>query len=151
VHSKSSLPSQGSSLTSYPCPSRSILCVQIYRSSVRGHHLHSIQVHPSQHCVFKLITLRSRVITYRLFTFILVSTVPSNLSLFSQGSSLTAYQCPSQSALCVQTYHSSVKGHHLQAIHIHPSQHCALKFIDLQSGVSTYILSTFTPVSIVCS
>jgi hypothetical protein len=123
VHSKSSLPSQGSSLTCYPHSSQSALCTQNHRFLVRGHHLQPIHVHPSQHCALIVIALQSGVITYILSTSIPVSTVYSKSSFFSQGSSLTYYPRPSQSALCTHSHRSSVRGHHLHPIHVHPSQH----------------------------
>jgi hypothetical protein len=49
------------------------------------------------------------------------------LSLLSQASSLTSYSRPPRSALCTQSYRSSVKGRHLHPIPVHPSQHCVLK------------------------
>jgi hypothetical protein len=91
--------SQGASLTHFSRPSQSALYAQSHRSSVKGHHLHPIHVHPSQRCVLKVIALQSRVITYTLFTSIPVSAICSKSSVFSQGSSLTPYSRPSQSAL----------------------------------------------------
>jgi hypothetical protein len=124
--SRSSLVSQGPSLTPYSRPSQSALCTQV-------------------------IALRSRVITYILTTSIPVSTVYSKSPLFGQGSSLTSYPRPSQSALYTQSHRSSVKGHHVRTIHVHPSQHYILKVIALRSRVITYILSTSIPVSTVYS
>jgi hypothetical protein len=69
------------------------------------------------------------------------------LSLFSQGSSLTPYSCPFQSALYTQSHRSSVKGHHLPPIHVDSSQHCEFEVIARQSMVITYILFTSIPVS----
>ena len=143
--------SQGSSLTSCPHPSQSALCAQSHLSPLKGHNLHSSHVHPSQPCVLKVISLHSRVITYKLVTSIPVSPVCSRSSLFSQGPSLTNYSRPSQSALCAQSYRPSAKAHHLLASHVHPSQPCVLKVISLKSRVITYKLVTSIPVSPVCS
>jgi hypothetical protein len=127
VYSKSSVIGQGSSLTAYSHPYQSALCTQSHRSSVKGHNLRAIHVHPSQHYVLKVITLWSRVITYSLTTSIRISSIHSKSSLFGQGSSRTHYPHSSQSALCTQSHRSSVKGHHVRTIHVHPGQHYVLK------------------------
>jgi hypothetical protein len=115
-----------SSLTNCPHPYQSALCTQSHRSSVKGHHLLPIHVHPSQHYILEVIALRSRVITYRLFTSISISTIHSKSSVIGQGSSRTHYPRPSQSALCTQV-------------------------ITLWSRVITYSLTTSIPVSTVYS
>jgi hypothetical protein len=147
VYSKSSLSSQGPSLTSYSRSSQSALCNHSHLSSVRGHHLQAVHVHPSQHYALKVIALQSGVITYILYTSIPVSTVYLKSSLFNQRSSLTSYSCPCPSALCAQSNRSSDKGHHLQPVHVQFGEHGVLEVIALESRVVTYNLFTSVPIS----
>jgi hypothetical protein len=97
VYSKSSLFSPR--VITYILFTSTIVSLKVIALHSKGHHLHPIHVHPSQHSVLKVIALQSRLITHDLFTSIPVSTMYSKSSPLSRGPSLTPYPRPSQSAL----------------------------------------------------